>query len=196
MVDAFPELAAGYSGLSADLAATWFEMSAPASPYIAVTAPPIPVERLTKTAQWSLGASGEDGLARLDGSLQRAVFDGARDTIVLNVERTGSYWVRHARPDACGFCRLLATRHTNRRSWYRTAQSAIDVVGGRGKRAVGSTGYHDFCRCQAVEVRDGQEYEPPEYVQAWDDEYQKARANAGKADPKSILAAWRQQGVK
>ncbi len=199
LVDGFPKLADPYVELSSRLSATWFELSEPTSPYVAVTAPPIPVERLTKSAEWALGAPGDEGLARLEGSLQRAVYDGARDTIVLNVDTTGSYWVRHANANACAFCRMLATRHSDKRWWYRSAKSALDVVGrggqGRGKRAVGSTGYHDHCRCIAVEVREGQEYEPPEYVQAWDDEYQKARANAGSGDPKKILAAWRQQGV-
>jgi hypothetical protein len=32
-------------------------------------------------------------------------------------------------------------------------------------------------------------------VDQWNDEYLKARANAGTGDPKQILAAWRQQGV-
>lgn len=198
IVEAFPEVAAPYAEMSAQLAATWFELSDPVSPYVAVTAPPIPAERLTQSAQWALGADGEQGLKRLEGSLQRSVFDGARETIVLNVENTGAFWVRHARPDACAFCRMLATRHTSRRSWYRTSRSAVDVVGGRsrGNRSVGSTGYHDDCRCQAVEVRRGQEYTPPDYVRQWDDELAKARANAGRGDAKSILSAWRQQGVK
>lgn len=179
MLDAFPELAVAYSAVAADMAATWFEMSAPTSPYIAVAAPPVPVERLAKTAEWALGATGEDGLARLDGSLQRAVFDGARNTIVLNVDRTGSRWARHARADACAFCRLLATRGAA----YKSSETAAKA-------------YHDACRCIAVEIRDGQSYEPPDYVQAWDDEYAKARANAGRGDAKSILSAWRQQGVR
>lgn len=185
MVDAFPELAGMYAATSAQMAATWFEMSAPASTYVAVTAPLPPVEKLATSAEWALGAQGEQGLARMEGTLQRAVYDGARDTIILNVEKTGSRWVRHARPDACAFCRMLATRHDNPRSWYRTRESAL-----------GSSGFHDHCRCQAVEVREGQSYTPPSYVQEWDDEYRKAAANAGRGDAKSILAAWRQQGVK
>lgn len=181
MVQAFPEFAAPYVELSAQMSATWFELSAPASPYVAVTAPPIPAQRLVSSAEWALGASGEDALARMEGTLQRAVYDGARDTTMVNVERTGSRWARHANPDACAFCRMLATRG----AVYRSAESATK-----------EGGWHDHCRCIAVEVREGQTYEPPDYVQEWETEYLKARANAGSGDPQKILAAWRQQGVR
>lgn len=232
MTAAFPELATSYAEVAASVAADWYTESAAAAalPYEAIPAATRPVEALTQSASWALGAEGEQALSRMSGSLQRTIFDGARDTIVLNVENTGSRWVRHAQPDACAFCRMLATRHSDRRSWYRSSRSALDVVGRsvnltsadsrtlasgaatrdellarrevgrrrsqRGTRAVGTTGYHDFCRCTAVEVHVGQEYSPPEYVQAWDDEYQKARANAGTSDAKSVLSAWREQGAR
>ena len=199
MIEAFPQLADPYYEMAADLAATWFELSDPASLYKALTATPVAVEQLASSAQWALGAQGDAALDRLQGTLQRNIFDGARETIVLNVNNTGSYWVRHARPEACAFCRMLATRSSSPRSWYSSNTSAIDVVGRRGRprgnRAVGSRGYHDYCHCIAVEVRSGQEYTPPAYVEAWNEEMAKARANAGKGDPKSILSAWRQQGA-
>ncbi|AWH14405.1 head maturation protease [Mycobacterium phage TChen] len=228
---------------AAEMSATWYELSAPSSTLAVETAASIPVERLTQSAEWALGAKGEQGLARLEGTVQRAVFDGARETTLINVAREpGSRWVRHARPEACAFCRMMATRHTNRKLWYRSEESALNVVGRsfqltnadrrmiasgqatneellsrresmdtyvagkrkgqkrvraqRGKRAVGSKGYHDDCRCIAVEVRPGQDYEPPEYVQAWNEELAKAQANAGKNDARSILAAWRDQGAR
>lgn len=230
ILDAFPEIATAYSGVAAELAADWYVATAPDVAFTPVVAAAPSVEVLTKSAQWALGAEGEVALDRMSGTVQRSVFDGARETTLINVAREpGSRWVRHAQPGACAFCRMMASRHKNPRTWYRSERSALDVVGRsanltssdrrqlaagadrdeilahrsrgrvgqqRGNRAVGSTGYHDYCRCIAVEVRVGQEYEPPEYVQQWDDEYQKARANAGTGDPKAILAAWRQQGVK
>lgn len=227
LVDAYPELVIPYASLAADLAATWFELSDPTSDYIAFTAPPIPDERLAKSAEWALSADGEDALNRLDGSLQRSVYDGARETILLNVEATNSRWVRVARPDACAFCRMLATRYSEPKMYYRSREAAVNVVGRapsltlgdrrrvaagwitkeeaqtrreqgrarrqRGSRAIGSEGYHDFCKCEPLEIRGGQTYEPPEYVYQWDEEYAKARTNAGSGDPKKILSAWRKQ---
>src|SRR6476660_2923695 len=86
----FPNVVDPYVAVAADLAATWFEQSDPTSTYRADTAPPIPVERRTESAQRALGAKGDQGLRRLQGTTQRAVFDGARDTTLLNVERTKS----------------------------------------------------------------------------------------------------------
>jgi hypothetical protein len=177
-LDAFPDLADPYHQLSAGLAATWFEESAPTSPYIAVTAPPVPVDKLTASTQWALGAPGDAGRDRLAGTLQRAVFDGARDTTLINVQRTESKWARYASSTACAFCRLLATR----KAAYRSRNTAATKV-------------HDHCHCLPVEVRDGDDYTPPDYVQAWEKEYIEARDAAGSGAPKEILAAWRSQAA-
>lgn len=176
-LDAFPDLADPYHQLSAGLAATWFEESLPTSPYIAVTAPPVPFEKLTASTQWALGAPGDAGRDRLSGTLQRAVFDGARDTTTLNVQRTDSKWARYASSTACAFCRLLATR----RDAYRSRNTAATKV-------------HDHCHCLPVEVRDG-DYTPPDYISQWEEEYIAARREADSGAPQEILAAWRSQAA-
>lgn len=174
VIQAFPAVVDPFVEVAGQLAATWFELSAPASTYVAVTAPPLPIDRLIQSARWALGGDGMTGLSRLEGTTQRAVFDGARDTILVNVERTNARWARYASANACSFCRLMATRG----STYRSSESA-------------AKNYHDDDRCIAVEDRDGT-YEPPEYVDQWQSEYIQARRDAGSGDPKQILAAWRQ----
>lgn len=242
VIQAFPELVDPYVEMAGMLAANWFEESLPESPYVAATAPLPEAQVFTKSAEWALGAYGDAGRDRLEGTIQRSVFNGARETIVLNVENTGSRWVRHARADACAFCRMLATRHDDPDTWYRTSESALDVVGRslnltvadqraiasgqitkeaalarrekyaigrrkgqtkvrqqRGKRAVGSTGYHDHCHCQALEVREGQEYDPPGYVLEWSETYKRAwkavpegTSYANDGALKALLSEWRQ----
>lgn len=199
----FPEIANDYHQVAGQIAANWFEESDPLSPYVASVAAPIALERLTGSAQWALGGDGDVGRSRLSGALQRATFDGSRDTTLVNVESTGSRWIRVARPTACGFCRLLATRTGE--SSYSSREAAVNVVGRRGGRTRGSRRagekYHDDCYCQPVEIRDSQSIgdvlsvDDARLVDQWNDEYLKARANAGNGDPKQILAAWRQQGV-
>lgn len=128
VVDAFPQLADPYVEMAAQLAADWFEHSDPAGKYVALTADPISRERLEASARWALQSLGTpEGTfqSRLDGALQRAVFDGSRETTLVNVERTGSRWRRDARPDACAFCKMLATR-----SDYRSEEDA-EMVSGR-----------------------------------------------------------------
>ena len=92
---------------------------------------------------------------------ERAIFDGFRDTITANADREpGARWARHASANACGWCRMLATRE----AVYTSAHAAGD-----GNR------YHDHCHCMAVVVRPGQTYTPPPYVAQWDDDYKEAR---------------------
>ena len=174
VVSAYPVVVDPYIDMSATLAATWFEESDPTSTYRAVLAPPPPVEKLQINARWALQAHGEQGRADLSGSLNRAVFDGARETTMINVERTNSRWAVDARPTACPWCRMMATRGTV----YKSAATALRAC-------------HDNGHCVAIENRRG-DYEPPAHMEKWEDEYLKARANAGSGDPKRIQAAWRQ----
>lgn len=181
ITSAYPELVDPYNSMASSLSATWFELSDPQSDYIAKQADPIPVEKILKTTQWALGASGTQGRNRLAGSLQRSVLDGARDTTILNVEATNSRWIRVARVGACPFCKMLATR----KDAYRSSNTAGRDV-------------HDDCHCQPVEVREGHDWKSlvgSDYlktVSQWDDEYLKARAEAGTGSPKALLSAWRQ----
>lgn len=174
IVGAYPIVIDPYVDMAATLAATWFEESDPSSVYRAVVAPPAPVEQLRANARWALTATGEQGRTDLAGSMNRAVFDGARETTLLNVERTDSRWAVHARATACPWCRMMATRG----AVYKSAANALKAC-------------HDNGHCVAMEDRTG-DYEPPSYMEQWEDEYLKARANAGSGDPKQIQAAWRQ----
>lgn len=191
IIDAYPDVIAPWAAAAADFAATWFEESVDTT---AVIADPIPIDRLKGLARWALSDDGgTQTLPKLEGTGQRAVFDGARDTTILNVENNNMRWARDARADACAFCRLLATKT---QQLYTSRYSAIRVVGRRGRprgaRDVGEK-YHDYCYCVPVEVPDLQNYQLPEHAQQWEDELAKARANAGSGNLKAILAAWRAQ---
>lgn len=177
ILQAFPDLVDPYHQAAGQLAANWFEESLPSSGYIAKVVDPLPVGKVTASAQWALGGDGVKALNRLGGTLQRAVFDGARETTWLNIEATNTAWARYASANACAFCRLLATRGAD----YRSEKTAATKV-------------HDHCSCIPVEDRDGS-YQPPDYLERWQSEYRTARTESRSGDPKQILAAWRQQGV-
>lgn len=135
-------------------------------------------------------------IARLDGATQRYVMSAARDTITENADREGVRWARHAKADACAFCRMLASRGPE----YLTKESADVVVGRRGrprgKRKLGEQ-YHDFCQCEPVAVRAGDSYSPPDYAADWELQYFKAVAEVGNSrDTKAILAAMRAAEVQ
>jgi len=108
--ETFPDIAIGYHQLAAEYAASWFEFDFPDMPGTAAVAAAPAVDRFTTSAQWALGADGRQALTRLGGTLQRAIYDGDRATTVQNARSNGMRWIRVARPNACAFCRLLATR--------------------------------------------------------------------------------------
>lgn len=201
VIEAFPQLADSYTTIAGELAAFWYdEAGSAASGFVASPAPPPDVEKLAKSAQWALSGLGAEGLDRLQGTLQRAIFDSARETTILNADNeTGSRWARHASANACAFCAMLATRG----AVFASEKSAVRVVGAgkemteadrrirgdrtgivrnrkhqfvsggvkpRGGRSLGDR-YHDHCHCVAIEVRPGWSYQPPDYVDKWEAAY-------------------------
>jgi hypothetical protein len=222
VTQAFPELVDPYAAMAADLAATWYDESPSTTNYTA-TSGPLPVaEQLTSSAAWALGADGMQALDRMQGTLQRAINDSARDTIVHNSYlEPKSRWVRHASANACEFCKMLATRTES--GLYSSENAALRVVGRgkdfstnfdaegnrkaggqakgvktRGARQLGEK-YHDHCHCVAVEIRPGQSYTPPPYVEQWRSDYSKAFAAVPDGTPyddqnsvlKAVLSEWR-----
>ncbi|GAA1881920.1 VG15 protein [Williamsia serinedens] len=176
ILDAFPDVADPYAAMAAQLAADWYDESAPNLAYQATPTGTPNVQALRDSTKWALGAYGDAGLARLAGTLQRAVFNGARDTIIDNAAREqGARWARHASANACEFCRLLATRGAA----YGSRDKAMKA--------------HDHCHCVAIEVRPGSTYEPAPYVAEFEQQYNDARRAAGSGDLTKILAAMRQQ---
>lgn len=223
MIEAFPDLATEYAALAAEVAAAWYAESLSTTLFVPVPGPLPAAEALTKSAQWALGGSGMIGLDRLQGTLQRSTWDAARQTIFTNTDEEGGRWARHASANACAFCALMASRG----AVYTSEEAALKVVG-RGKemsladrraRAAGRTRvnghtaaggmktrgtqalgdkYHDFCHCIAIEERPGQKYEPPDYVQKWDEAYilasreTKKKGRYGAIDTKAVLAHMRE----
>lgn len=170
----FPEIVTPYSSAAGELAADWYDQSAPELKYRA-TVGDLPDEAaLRSSAQWALGANGDAALVRLAGTLQRAIWMTNRDTLVGNVRaEKGAAWARSVSADSCAFCALLATRGAA----YLSAET-------------GSFKAHDHCRCQAVEIRPGKYWEPPSYIEKYEQAYKDAAK--GESDPKVILAAMRQ----
>lgn len=201
-----------YLAAAGDITADWYEAQAPDLNYVARPAALVDEGQLQATARWAAGTvltkSPVSPLDLLAGSMQRALFNESRETIVDNAEvEPGARWARHASANACEFCRMVATRGA-----VYTSESAASRVGGRGvdestnigrrrggrargirargNQAIGDK-YHDHCHCIAVPVRPGQSYNPPSYVEEWESEYTRARQAADGVDAKSILSAWR-----
>ena len=168
-----PAVVDPYLSAAGDVTADWYESQAPELAFTAAPAPLPPESQLQTTARWAAGTvltkTAVTPLDLLSGSMQRALFDESRRTVLDNVEaEPGAKWARYASANACPFCRMVATRGD-----VYTSESA---AGGYGSK------YHDHCRCLAVAVRPGKSYDPPSYVEDWQAEYTRARKAADGVD--------------
>lgn len=176
IAEAYPELVLPYSAMASEVGAQWYESTPSDIAGYAVRQGDLPTtERLTSSALWALKIGiGDAALPLLGGSGERAIFDGLRDTIDLNVEsEPGALWARHASANACPFCRMLCTRG----AVYLSEKTAAFKA-------------HDSCHCIPAPTRPGDSYVPPPYVAQWEKQYVQARRDAGSGDPKAILNAW------
>lgn len=165
ITDAYPELAWPYLSASAELTTQWYdEQPTATSGFAPEPAELPPAEQLAANARWALLQDATVSL--LQGAATRSIFNTSRATVLGNAEREGVRWARHASANACGFCRMLATRG----AVYHSAALARKGHGG--------------CHCLAVPDRDGK-YEPAPYVAQWERDYAAAR-RAGHTDAASI----------
>lgn len=206
ITDAYPELLTPFLAASSDLTAQWYaeQPTAARRPGVAEFVPVRPPlaggEQLAISGRWAL--TQNDPVTALQGSATRNVMNASRDTVILNAQRENVRWVRQAKMNACGFCKMLATRAAKDLAQYSyssqgvarkrdrygnpTGDYTLVVIGKRGRkrrkggRNFGSE-YHDHCRCTAVPIRDGS-YEPPDYVQEWTEQYDAIVAREGTGD--------------
>ena len=232
VTEAFPGLIIPYLSAGGDLGATVYEdLPGGVQGFAPVVAELPSNDQLGINIRWLLLNGSPDAVR---GTMTRLVNNAVRDTQFANLaaeygdpvllddpsKALGTMWARHASANACGFCRMLATRkaayrskesaervtgrgvdltqadHRNiamglmtregalsRRSVYRSAGQAArqgKQVGDKRKsgrtRGIQKLGdkFHDHCRCLAVPVRPGSRYEPPDYVQQWEKDYQAA----------------------
>ncbi|OZD23825.1 hypothetical protein CH253_08155 [Rhodococcus sp. 06-156-3C] len=169
MMTATPEIVSDYGSLAAQVSADFYETQSPDSLYVAKPANPPGREQLEKSVRWAMyAANAATPLQLLAGTVQRAVFDAHRETILSNVaQETGATWARYASSNACPFCRMLATRGAD----YSAKERALLTEAGRK--------YHDNCRCTAVPVRPGESYEMPGHVAKWTEQYKEAAKATG-----------------
>lgn len=200
-----PQLVLVYGEAAATLAADWYDdirdTDGAVGRFTAIPAE-VDVAGADSLARWAVDplfrAEPDWGAARslVEGGLQRRIANADRDTITgsIDLDPAALGYARHARPDACAFCAMLATRGDQEGYLYATEESATRVVGTgtalsanierttgrmaegvrpRGTQALGEK-YHDGCGCVAVPVFEDGGYEPPAYVAEWQAAYDKA----------------------
>lgn len=170
--EVLPEIIEGHAQVAADVTAQWYEDLDPdskfvAKPYVVDVEP----ERLAKSINWAIYAPGDEPpQARIAGDAKRVVRNASRATVTRNAHAEGERWARFAQPDACSFCRALAVRgsgNADHKYLYHSDKSAI-------YRKSDGEKYHTNCSCEAVPIRGGQVWTPPEHMDGWRKEYNAA----------------------
>ncbi|QIG61520.1 MuF-like minor capsid protein [Mycobacterium phage Ximenita] len=171
ITDAYPALADPFLSAAADLSTQWYaEQPGGAEAFTPEPAALPDPSQLAANGRWSLLQA--DPLRALRGSATRAVFDSSRRTVLDNAEREGARWVRHASANACGYCRMLATRvltmdQRTAPGLYRSEASATQAPHRRDAKG------HDHCKCLVVPLREnGVDYAAPSYVHDWLADYE------------------------
>ena len=197
--DGVPEVVGAYRAMTADTALVFYEETQGLAFDAAEARAAGMVNRaqLDASLRWAIYSGGADVLGKIAGVVQKHVIDGSRQYALSGFHRQGSLWVRSARPQACEFCRMLATRAVTREGagWgpYVSAAGAVTVGAGKSKQGQSQptgTEFHDHCMCIPVLAS---EYEPPSYVGRWAGEYYAAVDEVGNSfDYKAILSVMRQ----
>jgi hypothetical protein len=196
ITEAYPVLLQPYLGAAAELTAQWYKEQPAPEPepggelFVPQPAPLPEPSKLAISARWAI--TQPDAPTAIRGNAIRSVMNSSRNTVTVNANLEGVKWIRHAQPDACGFCKLLAIRtaafYTSAGIRERTTEEQSDGLGRYELRVVGRRGqprnrgpnsqpqsigdkYHDNCRCTAIPIRDGSRYDPPDYVKKWQQEY-------------------------
>lgn len=203
---------------AAALAADYYDeyryaaLGAAAVAYTATLAPEAPEDVVQDALGWALAPLFDPTLdpastaSRVAGLTEKLVRAHARKTTLLNASQDpiGTRYARVARPDACAFCRMLATRGAD----YRSAESALMVVGEidprdpwrqdriRGPRGTQPLGekFHYNCRCDLIAVFPGETHEPAPQIAEWMEQYLEAAKATGttRGDLNALLAKWRE----
>lgn len=136
ITEAFPELVSPFIATAGDLAATIYEeLPGGIDGFQVVTADLPPIEQLATNGRYALLG----GSSVAEGVVTRIVMAGFNDTTFANLaaeygdpeiadqpdDVLGTLWARHASANACGFCRMNATKG----AVYRSKQSATRVTG-------------------------------------------------------------------
>lgn len=204
MREGVPEVVALYRAMAADTAGLFFDETQGVELDLAAQAEVLAPngEQLERNLRWAYyGAQSANVLSLVGGIVQKHVINGARDYGLAAMRSQG--WVRDARPGACTFCRLLATRGianpvTGRSTVSFSSADAASMKGaGEGSRSAKSghvsqaagDAFHENCMCLPVLQS---EYDPPAHVEGWLADYNEAYENVGGAsDLSAILSEMR-----
>lgn len=193
LLDAVPLLVEEYGGISATVAADFYDAlrdDATVSSRFTASVVSADLTELAGQIRWSIGPlfsatpDPDAALGRLSQKVDEFTLQYGRDTIAANSSRDPAKprWARVPMGDTCAFCISLASRG----AVYVSYESARYKGSGSGK-------YHGDCDCQPVAMFDGASYPEGYDPDALFQQYQDARDAAKSGSIKPILSKLREQ---
>lgn len=207
LTEAFEALVSTYGGAAGELTAAWWDEIMAEEIYFAQPASLPSYEQLRREVAWGVAQNPgqrSDVLSRMALLTQKHIFGAHRNTVDLNALNTKVGYARYAQPDACAFCRILASRG----AVYGSESAALYVGAAsvkqhysdgsnrgtrlkkgrvRGVRKAGQK-YHDHCRCVTAPISRSVDPNIPDYADRFLEEYQAAVEQAGKDHPGETLS--------
>lgn len=184
-----------YRGVSADTAMLFYEetQGLAFSNQAALAAGEVPRDQLIANARWAFfNPQNLEVVGLLAGIVQKHVIDGSRQYALDGFASAGTGWYRAARPGACSFCRMLATRAATEWGPYGSADAAATVgMGETSRPQVMNKGDQFHANCMCIPVK-ASEYKVPDYVETWTAQYYEATEAAKTSlDHRAILSEMR-----
>lgn len=99
---------------------------------------------------------------KVEGAATKLVMDAGRNELIAAIEADTKArgWARVTRPDACYFCRMLATRGAVYENQFTAGRAANKRFVGEGEFK-----FHNNCHC-TIEPLFSKHYEPPAHTRA------------------------------
>lgn len=193
--EGLPDIVGAYRGISAETAMLFYEetQGLTFSAEAARVAGQVPQDQLMASARWAFfNPNNVEVLGLIAGIVQKHVIDGSRQYALNGFASAGTGWYRAARPGACSFCRMLATRAATEWGPYGSADAAATVGMGKTSRPqVMEKGDQFHANCMCIPVK-ASEYEVPDYVKTWTAQYYEATEAADtNLDHRAILSEMR-----
>lgn len=220
MLQALEVILETYGASAADISADWWNTMMVDPTMLAKPVQAWEQDVLKTKTRWGtskiLQGAGESAYLQMAGVVQQAIFGAQRNTVRVNAAAQKVGYARYARPDACAFCRILASRgavygskaaalyvgaSTVRKHYSDGKSRGYRIKAGRvrGAQAAGEK-FHDHCRCVAAPAMGHLDMNFPDYQERFEKEYYEAvellrsSGDDGPLSLKNVTAAMRQLG--
>lgn len=196
MFEALSVILETYGATAGDITADWWDSMMVDPTFLARPATAFNHEQMLAKIGWATStiiSKKADPFDRMAQLVQQAIFGAQRQTVITTAADHKLGYARVARPDACAFCRILASRgavygskaaaeYVGAARWTKHyvdgKERGVRLKKGRiranGVQVAGSK-FHDHCRCTVAPAADFIDLNLPAQAERFGEEYDLAR---------------------